>query len=148
MHTKEACCIFKTMFTIQENTLNYVQNPLKYKKLYNKLYLNFLIDKVCLNKILLLSSIKGSIFGLTENIILILSITKKASELSFCSRFKIYVLFVSKLLDLLLFLKSREIFLTKQFFHSQINFPWSRKFSKVKEVFHKMFDQVKFLQSK
>ena len=82
MHTKEASCIFKTMFTIQENTLNYVHNPLKYKKLYNKLYLNYLLDKVCLNKILL-SSIKGSIFGLTENIILILSITKKGKWIKF-----------------------------------------------------------------
>ena len=32
---KKACCIFKTMFTIHENTLNFVYNPLKYKKLYS-----------------------------------------------------------------------------------------------------------------
>ena len=28
--------------------MNYVYNPLKYKKLYNKLNINFLLDKVCL----------------------------------------------------------------------------------------------------
>ena len=35
------------MLTMHENTLKYVYNSLKYKKLYNKLYLNFLLDKIC-----------------------------------------------------------------------------------------------------
>ena len=38
MNTKKVCCIFKS----------YVYNALKYKKLYIKLYLQFLLDKVLL----------------------------------------------------------------------------------------------------
>ena len=45
---KKLCCIFKTMITTLYNTLNYIHNPLKYKKLYKKLCLTFLLDKVCL----------------------------------------------------------------------------------------------------
>ena len=48
MHTKKVRCIFETTFTMHLNILNYAQNSLKYKKLYNKIYLNFPLDKVCL----------------------------------------------------------------------------------------------------
>ena len=52
MRTKKVCCIVKAMFIIHENILNYFYNPLKYKKLYNELYnklsLNFILDKICL----------------------------------------------------------------------------------------------------
>ena len=38
---KKVCCIFKTMFTMRLNTLNYIYNALNYKKLCTKLYVNF-----------------------------------------------------------------------------------------------------------
>ena len=44
MHTKKTHCIFKTMFTVHQNTLNCVYNPLK----YNKPCLNILLGKVSL----------------------------------------------------------------------------------------------------
>ena len=51
----------------------------------------------------------------------------------------------SKLLDLLFFIQSR-----KCVFHSQGNFPWSNKFSSVKEIFHKkiLLDQGHFPQTR
>ena len=73
-----------------------------------------------MNKLLLLPHIKGLIFVLKS------SIVKKVSELSFCSRLKIYVLMVSKLLDLLYFAVKN------------VSFP--------KEIFHTKFDQENFPQ--
>ena len=40
-YTKKVHCIFETTFTMHLDILNCAQNSLKYKKLYNKLYLNF-----------------------------------------------------------------------------------------------------------
>ena len=51
MHTQKMCYIFETMFTMNQNKQRNVYNSLKYKKQYNKLYLNFLLDKVCLTKV-------------------------------------------------------------------------------------------------
>ena len=91
-------------------------------------------------------------FSLLLNMILILSTAKRASELNFCSRFKINVLYISKLLDLLLlaikkiiFPQSRKSFLIKEFFCSQGNFPSSRELSTIKEFFH---SQGNFAQSR
>ena len=63
---------------------------------------------------------------------------------------------VSKLLDLLFFAanklrspRSRKISVTKEFFHSQGNFPQSRNISTkylIKKVFHKKLDQKNFPQ--
>ena len=61
-------------------------------------------------------------------------------ELSFCSRFKLFVLIVSKLLDLLFFLQSRM-----QVFHNQKTFPLPRKTSVNMEIIHCQGD---FLQKK
>ena len=109
--------------------------------------------------------------SLLLNKVLILSATKKATELSFYSIFKIYVLIVSTLafvfkiitpiifsaVKKVSFPQSRkfstikEIFQSikfstiKEIFHSQENFPQSRKFSKVKEIFH---SQGNFQQSR
>ena len=97
------------------------------------------------------------LLSLILNIILILSTTKKVSKLSFCSRFKIYVLMFSKLLELLLFtikkkgfLQSNKFSLIKKFFHSQRKFLQrflSRKCSTkylIKKIFH---SQGIFLQN-
>ena len=51
MHTKKLCYTFETMFTMNQNKQRYVYNWLKYKKQYNKLYLNFLLDKVFLTNV-------------------------------------------------------------------------------------------------
>ena len=91
-------------------------------------------------------------FSLLLNMILILSTAKRTSELNFCSRFKINVFYVSKLLELLLlairkiiFPQSRKSSLIKEFFYSQGNFPPSRKLSTIKEFFH---SQGNFPQSR
>ena len=81
------------------------------------------------------------------NIILTLSTTKKANEVTFCPRFKIYVLlvstiaFVSKIIRpiiIFIFCSQESKFSTaKEFLHSQGNVPWSRKFSTIKKFLHK-----------
>ena len=74
--------------------------------------------------------------------LLILSTEKRTSELSFFSRFKIHVLYASKLLDLLFaikkvsFLLSRKFSIIKEILHNQGIFPQSRKFSTIKGFFH------------
>ena len=114
--------------------------------------------------------------SLLLSIILILSIAKKAIELSFCSRFKIYVLVVSTLafafkiirpiifsaVKKVSFPQSRKFCAVKELFHSQGNFPQfkeifhnqrilplSWKFSTIKRFFHSRgnFLQTKFLHS-
>ena len=74
---------------------------------------------------------------------LILSTTTNINELSFCSRLKILVLMVSKLLDVLIFAmkkirfpQTRDFSTAKEIFHNQERFPQLRKFSGVKEIFH------------
>ena len=121
-----------------------------------------------MNKLLLLSHIKGSLFVLKSspeyNIDFIYR-KKKASKLRFCSSFKIYVLMVSTLafvfkiirpiifsaVKKVSFPRSRNFSIVKEFFHSQgifsqsRNFPQSRNFSTVKEFFH---SQVNFPQTR
>ena len=102
-----------------------------------------------MNKLLLLSHIKGLMFVLKSllNMILILSTTEKVSELSFCSRFKMYVLMVSMLVFALKIIRpiifstvKKVTFLwklfTKEVFHNQGIFPQLRKFSTVMGFFH------------
>ena len=170
--------------------LNYVYNPLKYKKLHftqNTTVFNFsftwglFVTKVYeyFNKLTAFEckfdliwvcfccchalKVEYLCLSLLLNITLVLPTAKKASGLSFCSRFEICVLLVSKLLDLL-FMQSRIISLLKEFFYSQRNFldqenfpqkNWSRKFSTkylikkistVEEIFYKKFDQGNFPQ--
>ena len=74
---------------------------------------------------------------------LILSTTTNINELSFCSRLKILVLMVSKLLDVLIFAmkkirfpQTRGFSTAKEIFHNQERFPQLRKFSGVKEISH------------
>ena len=81
------------------------------------------------------------------NIILTLSTTKKASEVTLCPRFKIYVLLVSTIafvsktirpIIIFIFCSQESKFSTaKEFLHSQGNVSWSRKFSTIKEFLHK-----------
>ena len=81
------------------------------------------------------------------NIILTLSTTKKASEVTLCPRFKIYVLLVSTIafvsktirpIIIFIFCSQENKFSTaKEFLHSQGNVPWSRKFSTIKKFLHK-----------
>ena len=153
--------------------LNYVYNPLKYKKLHftqNTTVFNFsftwglFVTKVYeyFNKLTAFEckfdliwvcfccchalKVEYLCLSLLLNITLVLPTAKKASGLSFCSRFEICVLLVSKLLDLL-FMQSRIISLLKEFFYSQRNFSWSRKFSTkklIKKIFHKIFNQKNF----
>ena len=102
-----------------------------------------------MNKLLLLSRIKGLMFVLkSTEYNTDLSSTKKVSELSFSSRLKIYVLMVSKLffcnqqskfstvkeniLNQGIFPQSRKFSTIKETFHNQGNFPQPRKFSPVK----------------
>ena len=108
--------------------------------------------------------------SLILNIILILSITKKASEPSFCSRFKMHVLMVSMLAFAFKIRPIRTIVFSvvkKVSFHNQEIFPqWSKfsrkKFHLIKQIFHKQwsflqlrqfsakifFDQINFLQTR
>ena len=106
-----------------------------------------------MNKLLLLSRIKGLIFVLMSsaeyNIDFIYHPPhkKKAGELSFYSTFKTYVLIVStlafafKIIRPIIFQQSRKkVFYNfstiTELFHSQGTFPLSRNFSTVKELFH------------
>ena len=62
---------------------------------------------------------------------------KKASELSFCSRFKMYVLMVSMLpfaVKIIRLITSPAV--KKVSFHNQGIFPQSRNFSTIKDLFH------------
>ena len=140
--------------------LNYVYNPLKYKKLHftqNTTVFNFsftwglFVTKVYeyFNKLTAFEckfdliwvcfccchalKVEYLCLSLLLNITLVLPTAKKASGLSFCSRFEICVLLVSKLLDLLfyavknnflvegIFLQSKKFFLIKKIFHKKIN---------------------------
>ena len=140
--------------------LNYVYNPLKYKKLHftqNTTVFNFsftwglFVTKVYeyFNKLTAFEckfdliwvcfccchalKVEYLCLSLLLNITLVLPTAKKASELSFCSRFEICVLLVSKLLDLLFYavknnflvegicLQSKKFFLIKKIFHKKIN---------------------------
>ena len=78
--------------------------------------------------------------SLQLNIILILSTTKKASKLSFCYKLKIYVLVVSTLAFVIKIIRLFSFSAVKK-----LNFPWSRNFSTVKELFH---SQETFPQSR
>ena len=80
------------------------------------------------------------------NIILILSTAKKATELSFCSRFKIYVLIIS--MFVFAFKVIRPIIFSAA---KKVTFPLSRNFSTVNEFFHSqgIFPQARtFSQSR
>ena len=82
------------------------------------------------------------------NIILILSTTKKATELSFCFRFKIYVLIISmfafafKIIRPIIFSAvkkvtfqlSRNFSTIIEFFHSKGIFPQARTFSQSRNI--------------
>ena len=92
------------------------------------------------------------------NIILVSTTAKKANELTFCSRFKIYVLivltltFVFKIIrPIIVFAfrklslpQSRKFSTVKQIFPSQANFAQSKKFFTVKKIFQ---SQGNFSQS-
>ena len=114
-----------------------------------------------MNKLLLLSRIKGWMFVLKSSINYNIDFIyhKKASELSFSSRLKTFVLMVSKLafvfkisrpivfsgVKKVSFCTVKEIFLDQEIFPQSKKFPWSRSFSTVKEIF---IDQWMFPQSK
>ena len=92
------------------------------------------------------------------NIILVSTTAKKANELTFCSRFKVYVLivltltFVFKIIrPIIVFAfrklslpQSRKFSTVKQIFPSQANFAQSKKFFTVKKIFQ---SQGNFSQS-
>ena len=125
-----------------------------------------------MNKLLLLSRIKGWMFVLKSSINYNIDFIyhKKASELSFSSRLKTFVLMVSKLafvfkisrpivfsgVKKVSFAQSRKFSLIKKFFHSQRNsldqgvFLQSKKFSLINECFHsqKSFPQRNFTWSR
>ena len=100
-----------------------------------------------MNKLLLLSCIKGLLFVLKPSTEY--KLPKKGNGQSFCSRFKIYVLMVSKLgfafkiIRHIIFLtvkkvsfpQSRNVSTVKEIFHNQGTFPKSRNISTIKHFF-------------
>ena len=101
-----------------------------------------------MNKLLLLSRIKGWMFVLKSSINYNIDFIyhKKASELSFSSRLKTFVLMVSKLA--FVFKISRPIVFSGV---KKVSFAQSRKFSLIKKFFYiqrNSLDQGVFLQSK
>ena len=89
-----------------------------------------------MNKILLLLCIKGLIFvfksSTEENIDFIYC------KLIFCFLFKIYVLLVSKLIDLFFLSAVKKVGFpqSKKFFLDQVTFSQSRNFSQINEFLH------------